>query len=312
MKVEMIPRLHPRRGGEVKVGNVYTNPHGRPFYKGDVPGLDRRSPRGLRWARLGGAALIFVFVIGVGVSAKAHVSMVRQYGPGWESHDATKAGYPHSLGPVEVAYVSNTEQPRFPLLDFDVLLRRENRPVGQSLQFPASPTFNFSIGEIEREFFYVRVERYGAILSDNHKSNPSIIKNGIGSPVIHVSDVRGDDSPIPNIARHPEMFHPNLGAMRGDELVLGSIDRVPKLNSLPAENDQLQKSDSRERARQLHKPPIGTAFAVTLSAVAVGYIGSLWGWNNFYNERRLFGAALIILSGLLGAFGFFFWWSLPL
>lgn len=33
MKVEMIPRLRPRRGGEVKEGNVYTNPHGRPFYK---------------------------------------------------------------------------------------------------------------------------------------------------------------------------------------------------------------------------------------------------------------------------------------
>jgi hypothetical protein len=33
MKVEMLPRLHPRRGGKVKVGHVYTNPHGRPFYK---------------------------------------------------------------------------------------------------------------------------------------------------------------------------------------------------------------------------------------------------------------------------------------
>lgn len=33
MKVEMIPQLKPRRGGEVKEGNVYTNPHGRPFYK---------------------------------------------------------------------------------------------------------------------------------------------------------------------------------------------------------------------------------------------------------------------------------------
>lgn len=33
MKVEMIPPIFPRRGGEVKEGNVYTNPHGRPFYK---------------------------------------------------------------------------------------------------------------------------------------------------------------------------------------------------------------------------------------------------------------------------------------
>jgi hypothetical protein len=33
VKVEMVPQLHPRRGGEVKVGHVYSNPHGRPFYK---------------------------------------------------------------------------------------------------------------------------------------------------------------------------------------------------------------------------------------------------------------------------------------
>lgn len=33
MKVQMVPRLHPRRGGEVVEGNVYTNPHGRAFYK---------------------------------------------------------------------------------------------------------------------------------------------------------------------------------------------------------------------------------------------------------------------------------------
>lgn len=33
MKVEMVPQLKPRRGGQVLVGNVYTNPHGRPFYK---------------------------------------------------------------------------------------------------------------------------------------------------------------------------------------------------------------------------------------------------------------------------------------
>lgn len=33
MKIEMMPKLKPRRGGEVKVGNVYINPHGRPFYK---------------------------------------------------------------------------------------------------------------------------------------------------------------------------------------------------------------------------------------------------------------------------------------
>ena len=48
MKIEMIPQIRPRRGGEVKVGNVYTNPHGRPFYKvvlGIIPADWSRSSR---------------------------------------------------------------------------------------------------------------------------------------------------------------------------------------------------------------------------------------------------------------------------
>jgi hypothetical protein len=48
VKVEMVPKLHPRRGGKVEVGNVYANPHGRPFYKvvlGIIPDAwGRRKP----------------------------------------------------------------------------------------------------------------------------------------------------------------------------------------------------------------------------------------------------------------------------
>lgn len=33
MKIEMTPKLHPRRGGEVKVGHVYTNDHAKHYYK---------------------------------------------------------------------------------------------------------------------------------------------------------------------------------------------------------------------------------------------------------------------------------------
>lgn len=33
MKIEALSPVKFRRGGEVKIGNVYTNPHGRPCYK---------------------------------------------------------------------------------------------------------------------------------------------------------------------------------------------------------------------------------------------------------------------------------------
>lgn len=33
MRIEMTHKLKPRRGGEVKVGNVYTNAHGKNIFK---------------------------------------------------------------------------------------------------------------------------------------------------------------------------------------------------------------------------------------------------------------------------------------
>jgi len=34
----------------------------------------------------------------------------------------------------------------------------------------------------------------------------------------------------------------------------------------------------------------------------------LWGWDNFYKGWRLFGAALIGTSWLLGSLGLIIWW----
>ena len=45
MKVHMHPTIEPRRGGEVLVGNVYTNKHGRPYYKMVVGIIEREGNR---------------------------------------------------------------------------------------------------------------------------------------------------------------------------------------------------------------------------------------------------------------------------
>jgi hypothetical protein len=57
----------------------------------------------------------------------------------------------------------------------------------------------------------------------------------------------------------------------------------------------------------LNKPPIGSIFAFSLLVVIFSFFGSLLGWHNFYNKRRLLGATLIGGSGLLGGFGFLAW-----
>jgi hypothetical protein len=67
-----------------------------------------------------------------------------------------------------------------------------------------------------------------------------------------------------------------------------------------------------EQPRKYSQQQIGRTFVFSLCAVIVGFFGSLWGWDNFYSERRLLGAALIILSWLLGTFGFVAWGGLVL
>ena len=75
MRVEMMPKLHPRRGSEVKEGNVYTNPHGRNFYKvvmGIIP------PEFSNRARYNDIVMLHVDsggnVVGASVQPKIYVS----------------------------------------------------------------------------------------------------------------------------------------------------------------------------------------------------------------------------------------------
>lgn len=48
MKVIAHPERRAKRGGPVEIGNVYSNPHGRPHYK-IVLGITERCSRGRPW-----------------------------------------------------------------------------------------------------------------------------------------------------------------------------------------------------------------------------------------------------------------------
>jgi len=122
-----------------------------------------------------------------------------------------------------------------------------------------------------------------------------------------------------SLIREPDMLHANLRTVRGDKLFIAQFDGrlgdgngAFQLNALPTKNDQLKEPYQGERAGKLYQPPIGFVFILSLFAVGFGFLGSLWGWNNFYNGRRLLGTTLIGCGGLLGGFGFFAWWSLTL
>jgi hypothetical protein len=117
----------------------------------------------------------------------------------------------------------------------------------------------------------------------------------------------------------PDISQNDARTMTGNELIFteggglfGGGNGQFQLDALPTEDRQLQRPDYRQSAGQSYKPPIGPIFVFSIFAVCFGFFGSLWGWDNFYDGRKLFGAALIAGSWLLGAFGFFAWWGFPL
>lgn len=58
---------------------------------------------------------------------------------------------------------------------------------------------------------------------------------------------------------------------------------------------------------ELYQTPIDVRFIFLLGSFTLGFLGSLGGWYNFYTDRRLFGAALIGSSWLLGILGVMAW-----
>ena len=110
---------------------------------------------------------------------------------------------------------------------------------------------------------------------------------------------------------HAENFWANLAASNDGQLesqsgfsdLAGGRDGFSQKLRLVTKNEQLEKPDSGENAGKFYNPPIGIRFIGLLLCFALGFFGIIWGWKDFDDDRRVFGAALIGGSGLLAVIG---------
>ncbi len=112
-------------------------------------------------------------------------------------------------------------------------------------------------------------------------------------------------------------YTPNFQArsMRSDELTVSKINGSFQLDSLPAKYEQLARGDERQSDGGPEKTlsEFGETFIIRRFLLfAFSLSGGLFlfiiGWQHFYNNRKLLGAALIGCGLLCGIGGLGYWW----
>jgi hypothetical protein len=260
-----------------------------------------------RWLRETGAVLIFVFVIGVSYSNKAAIAS----GDLGRVIDAAETHKAMVLVEIDVTDIAHDVKLNATLLDVVDIARRKqfrrfdredyrptcnNRPIVRAMQ---GDGFMIVERRQHREPDAVTVNPISTFDYSRFSASP-IYNNQSARDLFRISGQRYLNGNMPDMELRP---------LFGNEDLVAKIDGSLQLNALPTEDKQLQDADNSEDAGQFDKRPIGLVFNFALAAVNLGFGGSLWGWNNFYNGRRLFGTALISCGGLLGGFGFFAWWG---
>jgi hypothetical protein len=255
----------------------------------------------LRWLRQGGAALILVFILWIVGGSKVAVAVV----------DAKEG---HFEKPAVFISVSNlTYGAQFNVTgsvgkDSEVTCNHlrshlENKP------FPAFKNGRANVSESGPQTGYkpaVSALASGEVAAYGNNSGFCLSNVGYGDP----------DELRPNriVKRTLNESDNNAGAMRCDKFLVGKLcyllggrNASLQLKALPTKYEQLQEAYSGQNASKFYQPPIGIRFVLFLSLIGGGFFMSLWGWDRFYNERRLFGATLIGCGLLLGGCGFFGW-----
>jgi hypothetical protein len=149
--------------------------------------------------------------------------------------------------------------------------------------------------------------------------------------IIHIDKIDHDLFTLPNIAYEPKVLKTNFWSVSGGEFIgrrLGnstgdSRGRFQFANLIVAGKSQPKggghqddSSDKQSECEIGELPGVLSQFCVRLLFFSIGvryplaflsFISAisicLLGWHNFYNERRLFGSALILGAILLGNWG---------
>ena len=143
---------------------------------------------------------------------------------------------------------------------------------------------------------------FGGIFSGPKPDAPAEIRGELGSIPTNVPGVRFGELLTYHRIRHadtrlhPDLFRVGSPAQTPSRRVggiLGRSDGPLELDALPAKYERLEKSNCRQDSGKFYKRPFGARFIFLLFSFAFAFFWLLWGWDNFYNQRRFFGAALI-------------------
>ncbi len=152
----------------------------------------------------------------------------------------------------------------------------------------------FSIGKFNRSFAATNIDQ-------SHLSRQALsFDERRKISAVHYS-FEGGGLPHENI---PDL---NLWRMRRNKFVTSEVNGSFKLNALPNSNASQDKSKQGNRSGPTNDPQIGRRFFLAVCGLLCCFGFGLWGWDNFYKGRRLFGAALVGSSWLLGGLGLLIW-----
>src|SRR5258706_3126574 len=175
-----------------------------------------------------------------------------------------------------------------------------------------------------RNFFVLKLNfarKHSLGEAENMTSNARHL--GIGITGIDVSETYRNGISVRHTPDQSQAIDGNSWPMRRDEFFVaklggffGGRDGALQLDALPAKYEKLEKSDDgksggrpKKQFSEAREPPIILSLFVLVAGVGGGLLFTLFGWQNFYNDRRLLGASLVGLGCLIGLSGLGWWWS---
>ena len=176
-----------------------------------------------------------------------------------------------------------------------------------------------------RNFFVVKLNfarKHGGLGEVENTASYSR-HHGVGITGIDVSETYRNRIGVGHAPGESRAKDGNSWPMSRDEFsiaefgsLLGSGNTSHQLNALPTEYEKLEKSDNgksyggpKKTFGEEGEPPVIICLFVLTAAIGSSLFLTLFGWQNFYNNRRLLGASFIGLGCLVGLSGLGWWWS---
>jgi hypothetical protein len=261
-----------------------------------------------------GLYLILVFVVGIVERPEARVIGAGGSVVG-ESQFTAKASDAQPIRAIKIANEADAIEFRPALLNVGVFLSSEDAPSVDVSKLIIQPRSNNGARCIPDSGDLGGRRQHGAI-ADDIVSKPYFLQSSIGRADVNAPQIHNNGIGLPNISGKPKVFKANLWSMTGEKFVARGLDRLLQLIALPAKHptktNQLKETNDNKDAGESYEPQIGIRFGALLGGQVFGFLGSWWGWLNFYNERRLFASALIGISTLLALSGWVVWMNMAM